>query len=100
MSRKFLSQIVTANDLLDGDNVYFNSKFTWSLEPNGAIVATTIEQADNYLAIANQQSDQIIGAYLIDVHVDDDGRPSPVHFREQFRTRGPSNYFHGKQVEA
>ena len=100
MSRKFLPQIVTANDLLDGDNVYFTSKFTWSLEPNGAIVATTIEQADDYLSIANEQSNIIIGAYLIDVFIDDDGLPSPVHFREQFRTRGPSNYFHGKQAEA
>lgn len=99
MSRKFLPQIVTANDLLDGDNVYFTSKFTWSLEPNGAIVATTIEQAEDYLAIAIEQSSKIIGAYLIDVLVDGDGQPSPIHFREQFRTRGPSNYFHGKQAE-
>jgi len=70
-----------------------------SLKTNGAIVATTIEQADSYLAIANQQSNKIIGAYLIDVHVDDEGLPNPIHFREQFRTRGPSNYFHGKQAE-
>jgi len=27
-----------------------------------------------------------------------EGRPEPVHFREVFRTRGPSNYFHGKQA--
>ena len=23
--------------------------------------------------------------------------PEPIHFREAFRTRGPSNYAHGKQ---
>jgi hypothetical protein len=25
--------------------------------------------------------------------------PEPVHFREAFRTRGPSNYRHGKQAD-
>ena len=28
-----------------------------------------------------------------------DGRPEPTHFREAFRRRGPSNYFHGIQAE-
>jgi hypothetical protein len=26
--------------------------------------------------------------------------PQPVHFREEFRRTGPSNYFHGKQEQA
>jgi len=26
-----------------------------------------------------------------------DHGPEPIHFREAFRTRGPSNYAHGKQ---
>jgi hypothetical protein len=25
--------------------------------------------------------------------------PEPTHFREAFRTRGPSNYAHGKQAD-
>jgi hypothetical protein len=25
--------------------------------------------------------------------------PEPTHFREDFRRTGPSNYFHGKQVD-
>ena len=25
--------------------------------------------------------------------------PEPTHFREEFRTRGPSNYAHGKQAD-
>ena len=37
---------------------------------------------------------------LADVALDSNGRPIPTHFREEFRTRGPSNYrTHGKQAE-
>ena len=41
---------------------------------------------------------EVVGAYLMPVSLTD-GAPSPVHFREAFRTRGPSNRFHGKQAE-
>ncbi|MBZ0123081.1 MAG: DUF2849 domain-containing protein, partial [Roseovarius sp.] len=27
------------------------------------------------------------------------GGPEPAHFREDFRRKGPSNLFHGKQAE-
>ena len=40
----------------------------------------------------------MVGAYLADAQPGPDG-PEPVHFREAFRTRGPSNYFHGKQAD-
>ena len=38
--------------------------------------------------------------YLAETVLGADNRPQPVHFREVFRTRGPSNYFHGKQAGA
>jgi len=41
----------------------------------------------------------VTGAYLADAKMGDNG-PEPTHFREAFRTRGPSNYPHGKQAEA
>ena len=41
----------------------------------------------------------MVGAYLADARAGEEG-PEPTHFREAFRTRGPSNYAHGKQVEA
>jgi hypothetical protein len=40
----------------------------------------------------------LVGAYLADAILKD-GKPVPTHFREEFRTRGPSNYEHGKQAE-
>jgi len=40
-----------------------------------------------------------VGAYLADARPGPQG-PEPVHFREVFRSRGPSNRFHGKQAAA
>ena len=38
----------------------------------------------------------MVGVYLADARLGPNG-PEPIHFREAFRTRGPSNYAHGKQ---
>jgi hypothetical protein len=40
----------------------------------------------------------VVGAYLADAKAGPNG-PEPTHFREAFRTRGPSNYNHGKQAD-
>ncbi|MCC0066968.1 MAG: DUF2849 domain-containing protein [Rhodovulum sp.] len=42
----------------------------------------------------------VVGVYLVEAALDDRGRAAPAHFREVFRTRGPSNYpQHGRQAE-
>ena len=46
---------------------------------------------------AHSQRAVVVGAYLADARPGAAG-PEPVHFREVFRTRGPSNYAHGKQA--
>jgi hypothetical protein len=38
----------------------------------------------------------VVGAYLAEVTVG--ASVTPRHYREGFRQRGPSNYFHGKQT--
>ena len=48
---------------------------------------------------ATPQRTLFVGPYPADAKQGARG-PEPVHFREAFRTRGPSNYAHGKQVEA
>ena len=53
--------------------------------------------AQDRLIFAMSQFDTVVGAYLADVKATEDG-PTPTHFREDFRTRGPSNYPHGKQA--
>jgi hypothetical protein len=37
-----------------------------------------------------------VGAYLAEVS--NDTAVTPRHYREDFRHKGPSNYFHGKQA--
>lgn len=100
MARAFVPQIVTANDLLEGDVIYLTADHGWSREHGDAAVARSQEEADALLKLGAAQHGQVVGAYLADVTINDLGRPEPVHFREAFRTRGPSNYAHGKQVEA
>lgn len=97
MPRTFTPKIVTANDLMMGDVIYLNAGQDWSRAHGDAAVAYTQEEADALLAAAQAQALKIVGPYLADTTLDDAGRPAPVHFREAFRTRGPSNYLHGKQ---
>lgn len=98
MARKFLPQVATANDLFEGDVIYFTAQGDWSRHLGDAQVAETPEAAEALLAAASRFPLQVVGVYLADVSLTQ-GVPTPMHFREAFRTRGPSNYFHGKQAE-
>lgn len=100
MAKIFYPQIVTANDLVLGDAVYWTAQGDWSRSIKDALIGETEEMAKAILAEAAMQQHIIVGAYLMDVETEQGGKPVPIHFREVFRTRGPSNYFHGKQVEA
>ncbi|MFD0915444.1 DUF2849 domain-containing protein [Pseudahrensia aquimaris] len=99
MPRFAYPQVVTANDLFSGDVVYLTPAHDWCGALDDAAIADTPEEAADLLAAGTAQQDKIVGAYLADVERTGDGLPKPVHFREAFRTRGPSNYFHGKQAE-
>ena len=92
--RAFTPKIVTANDLFEGDAVYLQADGTWSRRHCNAALASTSEEAEALLKQGTQP--HVVGAYLADAKVGPDG-PEPVHFREVFRTRGPSNRRHGKQ---
>lgn len=100
MARKFLPQMATGNDLLEGDVVYFTSLGCWSRDIGDAALALNKEAADDLLARASAFPNEVVGVYLVDSAIDDRGRAAPAHFREVFRTRGPSNYpQHGRQAE-
>ena len=92
--RAFTPKVVTANDLFEGDAIYLRADGTWSRRHGDAALAETAEEAEALLAKGQQP--HVVGAYLADARSGPDG-PEPVHFRERFRTRGPSNRFHGKQ---
>ena len=92
--KAFAPKIVTANDLFEGDAIYLTPSHQWSREHRDAALAETPEEAEALLAAGTQP--HVIGAYLADARPGPHG-PEPIHFREAFRTRGPSNRHHGKQ---
>lgn len=98
MSRSFTPKVVTANDLRLGDVVYLTQSGKWSRLHGEAHLFTDEDSANAALASAAAQSLVVVGVYLADAKAGPHG-PEPVHFRELFRTRGPSNYAHGKQAD-
>lgn len=98
MSRPYVPKVVTANDLRAGDVVYLTGAGAWARLHHEAALFTDAVAAEAALAVAAAQPHIVVGAYLADAKAGPNG-PEPVHFREVFRTRGPSNYAHGKQVD-
>lgn len=96
-----LPAILLANDLLDGEVVFFAGD-GWSRDPRAALVArddaaASRLEAEGAAALARQQ---VVDAYLVDVTLAADGLPVPNHFRERFKVRGPSHRLDlGKQAE-
>jgi len=96
MPKAFIPKVITANALLEGDAVWFTENNEWSRDMAEAEFLTDEAHADLRLIEAQAQAGEIVGAYLADAKNGEKG-PEPTHFREVFRTRGPSNYAHGKQ---
>lgn len=98
MPRDFTPKVVTANHLLEGDVVYLTADDRWTRYHEEAELITDEAHAAIRLLDAERQAETVVGVYLADAKEGPKG-PEPTHFREVFRTRGPSNYAHGKQVE-
>lgn len=98
MPRKFTPKVVTANRLLEGDAVWLTADGRWTPDMREAELIDEEAHAELRLLAAQAQADLVVGPYLADAVAGLTG-PEPTHFREIFRTRGPSNYAHGKQVE-
>jgi len=97
MARPFSPKVVTANDLLSGDVVYLDSHDCWVDDLSSAALYEDEAEAQEKLDLAGLQINQVVGVYLAGAKAGLNG-PEPVHFREEFRAKGPSNYAHGKQV--
>ncbi len=98
MARSFTPKVVTANALLEGDVVYLSIDDRWVRDHTQAELLEDEAHATIRLLDASARSDEVVGVYLADARRGPNG-PEPVHFREVFRTRGPSNYPHGKQEQ-
>ena len=93
-------QIVTANDLLEGDVVFLTPDGAWRRAPEAAAIAETPEGAARLLAIATGHEGKVVGPYLAEVTLDAAGRPTPTHYRERIRLKGPTNRLDlGRQAE-
>lgn len=100
MARIVYPKVVTANHLLEGDVIYMTASGQWSRKHEDAELFEDSNEAEIALKKAQAQAHMLAGAYLADAQIGESGKPEPVHFREAFRTRGPSNYpDHGKQAE-
>lgn len=99
MSRRFTPKVVTANDLLEGDTVWLTADDRWTRDIAQAELIEDEAHAQIRLLDGERQQHVVVGVYLADAKPGANG-PEPTHFRETFRTRGPSNYPHGKQAEA
>ena len=96
MHRAFTPKVVTGNALLEGDVIYLTETDGWTRHLAEAEMLTDEAHAQVRLLDAQSRHSEIVGAYLADVTPGPSG-PEPVHFREDFRRKGPSNYRHGKQ---
>jgi hypothetical protein len=91
-----LPAILLANDLLDGDVVFASAgaagAIVWTRDPALALVATDDAAATGLEAFAAAEltGNRVVDAYLVDVELQS-GQPVPRHFRERFKTLGPSN---------
>lgn len=98
MSRHFTPKVVTANRLREGDVVYLKADDHWTPHHHEAELIEDEAHAQLRLLHAASQKLVVVGPYLADAKAGPKG-PEPIHFREAFRTRGPSNYNHGKQAD-
>ena len=94
--KPFTPKVVTANALVEGDAVYLTADDRWSRDHREAELLTDEAHADMRLLFAEGQASRVVGAYLAEARPGPGG-PEPVHVREALRSRGPSNYPHGKQ---
>ena len=84
-------QVVTANRLDDGLAVFYSKDDQWHNSIELASVVEDKEAAEDLLAQASNDENQlvVVGPYLIDVDTEN-GSPTPVRYREMIRTKGPS----------
>lgn len=89
-----IAYVITANDLYDGEVVFWASPTLWQRQLAQAHAFTDKTEAEAELA--KVRANEVVGAYIIDV-----AHPKirPTHIREEIRALGPSNYFHGKQQD-
>lgn len=85
MAKRFSPAVMTANDLLDGDAVWWTGA-EWSRDLAAADVAETPEAVAALAALAGSPAHEarVVGPYLVDVALTS-GAPAPTVRREAIR---------------
>lgn len=83
-----LPLVLTANELLDGNVVYFDGA-GWTPRIEQALVARD-EDAAQLLDDRLATDIGVVEPFLATVALDADGRPSATHYRERIRVTGPT----------
>lgn len=94
MAQKSTYKIVTANNLLEGNSVFLSER-GWTADHRVSRVADGSEEASALEALGRIDEDEnrVVGVYLVDVALDADGRPEPIHYREQMRVRARPSFW-------
>jgi hypothetical protein len=84
-------QILLASDLADGE-VLFLGASGWERDHAKARVARDKDEASALEAFGRAEiaANRVVDVYLADVEVDRKGVPTPLHYREKMRIKGPS----------
>lgn len=84
--------ILTANDLISGDIVYWGQNEAWTKQFSNSLSILTEEDKDKLEQIGKQEENNniVVGAYIISLQKQADGRLYPLALREQHRIQGPS----------
>ena len=90
MAKAFISSVLTANHLLEGDAVWWTGK-DWSRDIPKAEVITDYEDATTLLEMASTSASfeaEVVGPYLVEIEVD---KRAPIVRREAIRAnRAPT----------
>lgn len=84
-------QILFASDLADGE-VVFLGQAGWERDHARARIARDKEEAGALEAFGKAEiaANRVVDVYLADVEIGADGAPTPLHYREKMRIKGPS----------
>ncbi|CAJ0892068.1 hypothetical protein AMST5_04188 [freshwater sediment metagenome] len=84
-------QILLASDLSDGE-VLFLGASGWERDHAKARVARDKDEASALEAFGKAEiaANRVVDVYLADVEIGPNGVPTPLHYREKMRIKGPS----------
>ncbi|TLG78862.1 DUF2849 domain-containing protein [Methylocystis sp. B8] len=84
-------QILIASNLADGEVVFLGPS-GWERDHRRACVAQNADEAAAFEAAGKRDvsANRVVDVYLADVEIGGDGAPTPLHYRERMRVKGPS----------